>query len=238
MTPSIKISTQQNAARVAGFMYLQLAILAFAVTFVIRPGISTGNDYGLISSRILDSETIFRIGIICDLLGGAGNAVLAIALYTLLRPINEALALLAAFWRLADAIILGYLVYHSMVVLQLLKDPTYCAEFTSDQLKGFVHLCFDAQGASFNVGIFFYSLGSTLFCYLLLKSRYIPKSLSLWGVVGSVLAGASVLTVTLFPYLNPVLIPTCFAPVALFELVAGIWLLFGPWYPTSVSSRN
>jgi hypothetical protein len=221
-------SIQKNAARVAGFMYLLLSALAFAAAFAIRSPLLAGNDYGLISKRILHSETLFRIGMICDIVGGAGNAVLAIALYTVLKPVNENLSLLAAFWRLGETVILGYVVYNSIVVLQLLKDPGYSGAFTPGQLQGFVRLYFDAQGAGFNIGLFFYSLGSTLFCYLLCKSGFIPNWLSLWGVLGSLMAGICILITTVFPPAEALLVPAGYIPVGAFEVIAGFWLLFGP----------
>jgi Domain of unknown function (DUF4386) len=46
------------------------------------------------------SERLFRVGIATDLIGGACNAVLAVALYTMLKQVSSSLALLAAFWRL------------------------------------------------------------------------------------------------------------------------------------------
>src|SRR5580658_4040534 len=109
----MSLSTQKKSARLAGFMYLLLSVLAFTATFGIRARLLAGGDYSIISSRILHSETLFRIGMVCDMVGGAGNAILAIALYTLLRPVNESLSLLAAFWRLCETVILGYVVYNS-----------------------------------------------------------------------------------------------------------------------------
>src|SRR5580658_4989392 len=162
-------TTQKNAARTAGVMYLLLSVLAFTASFGIRSSLLAGDDYAIISSRILHSEGLFRIAMVCDLVGGAGNAILAIALFILLKPVNEGLSLLAAFWRLGETVILGYMVYNSMTVLQLLKDPGYSGAFTVNQLQGFIRLYFDAQGAGFTIGLLFYSFGSTLFCYLLLR---------------------------------------------------------------------
>jgi hypothetical protein len=223
----MQISTHKNAARIAGFMYLLLSVLAFTGSFGIRSRILSGDDYTLISSRILHAETLFRIGMVCDLLGGAGNAVLAVALYTLLKPVNEGLSLLAAFWRLCETVILGYLIYNSMVVLQLLKNTGYCSAFTVSQLAGLIRLYFDAQGAGFNIGLFFYSLGSTLFCYLLFRSGFISRALSLWGMLGSILAGISILTVTVLPHLEDALMPAAYIPVGIFEIVVGFRLLLG-----------
>jgi hypothetical protein len=220
--------TQKKAARIAGFMYLLLSVLAFTAAFGIRSRILAGDDYGIISNRILHAETFFRLGILCDLVGGAGNAVLAIALYTLLKPVNQSLSLLAAFWRLGETVILGYIVFHSMMALQLLKDPGYSNAFTPAELQGLVRSYFDAQGAGFSIGLFFYSLGSTLFCYLLFKSGLVPNWLSLWGMFGSLVAGLCLVATIVSPPLETFLIPAGYIPVGVFEVIAGFWLLFVP----------
>lgn len=220
-------ASQQQAARTAGFMYLLLSVLAFTASFAIRSPLLAGDDYRLIADRILHAETLFRISMVCDLVGGAGNAILAIALYTLLKPVNDNLSLLAAFWRLGETVLLGYMVYNSMMVMQLLKDPGYSGSFTPTQLQGLIRMYIDAQGAGFTIGLLFYSLGSSLFCYLLYRSGLIPKGLSLWGLLGSLLAGGTILSTLLFPWLETALIPAGYLPVGIFEIVVGCWLLFG-----------
>lgn len=60
-----------------------------------------------------------------------------------------------------------------------------------------------------SIGVVYYSLGSTLFCYLLLKSQYVPKVLAWWGLISSFVALVSTLAII----------------VGIFEIVTGFWLL-------------
>lgn len=71
----------------------------------------------------------------------------------------------------------------------------------------------------------FFGLGSGAFCVAWYQSRYIPRVLAAWGVLGSLLAAASTFVYTLSPALTSVVEPTCFVPIGTFELILDFWLL-------------
>lgn len=135
-------------------------------------------DVAQTAHNILASQSLFRTGIATDLIGGAGNAALAIAFYVMLRRAGPATALLAAFWRLGEAVILGLMTLNSMVVVHILSHSDRLAGLSVGQLQALAGIYLGAQGAEFGIGLVFYALGSTLFCYLLLKSRYVPGILA------------------------------------------------------------
>lgn len=199
------------------------ALAAFA-QFHIRSGILVPGDVVQTAHNILASRRLFRIGIAMDLIGGAGNAALAVAFYVMLRPVGPAMALLAAFWRLGETVILGHMTLNSMVVIHVLRHAGRFADFSVGQLQTLSSIYLGAQGAEFNIGLVFYALGSTLFCYLLLKSRYVPRILAWWGLLGSIIALVSALTPIVFPSASAIA-PNCYLPVGTFEIVAGFWLL-------------
>lgn len=216
---------QQTAARMAGSLYLFLGALAAFGQFYIRSGILVPGDVAQTAHNILASERLFRIGIASDLIGGAGNAALAVAFYVMLKPVGSGKALLAAFWRLGEAVILGHMTLNSMVVVNILSHSERLAGFSVEQTQTLANIYLGAQGAEFSIGLVFYSLGSTLFCYLLLKSRYIPSTLAWWGLLGSVISLLSSLTIIVFPAASGIA-PNCYIPVGTFEIVTGFWLLF------------
>jgi hypothetical protein len=216
---------QQTAARTAGFLYLFLGALAAFGQFYIRAGILVPGDVAQTAHNILASERLFRIGIASDLIGGAGNAALAVAFYVMLKPVGSGKALLAAFWRLGEAVILGHMTLNSMVVVHILSHSVRLAGFSVDQTHTLASIYLSAQGAEFSIGLVFYALGSTLFCYLLLRSGYIPNILAWWGLLGSVVSLLSALTIIVFPAASSIT-PNCYIPVGTFEIVTGFWLLF------------
>jgi hypothetical protein len=77
--------------------------------------------------NIVAHELQFRVGPAFEIVMFNCDVVLAVALYVLLEPINPALALLGAFWRLGNAIVLGVSVAFSLAAL----DFFYAAHLTS-----------------------------------------------------------------------------------------------------------
>jgi hypothetical protein len=215
---------QRTAASVAGFMYLFLGALAAFAEFYVRSGILVHGDAAQTAHNIIASERLFRVGLVCDLIGGACNAILAVAFYTMLKQLSTSLAMLAAFWRLGEAVILGHMTLNGMAALNILNPSALSGAFSSEQLQALASLFIGAQGDEFSIGLVYYSLGSTLFCYLLLKSKYVPKLLAWWGLISSFVALISTLAIIVFPGADGI-VPGCYAPVGIFEIVTGFWLL-------------
>jgi len=66
-----------------------LGALAAFSEFYVRSGILVYGDAAQTAHNIVASERLFRIGIATDLFGGACNAVLAVAFYTMLKQVNS-----------------------------------------------------------------------------------------------------------------------------------------------------
>jgi hypothetical protein len=110
------------------------------------------------------------------------------------------------------------------MALNLLTDTALSRAFSPAQVQSLANFYIGTQAAEFSIGLVYYSLGSTLFCYLLLKSEYVPRLLAWWGGVSSFGALVSTLAIMVFPVADGIA-PVCYAPVGIFEIVAGIWLL-------------
>jgi hypothetical protein len=150
--------------------------------------------------------------------------VLTWALYVLLRPVNRNLALLGAFFRLSELAVLSVATVNSLVVLKLLSGASYLKSFVPAQLHSLVMLAYNAQGLGMSVGFVLLGLGSAIFAYLLLKSRYVPKVLAGLGILSSLLLAFGTLAVVVFPGLGAMGM-AYMMPMGLYEVGLGFWLL-------------
>jgi hypothetical protein len=77
-----------------------------------------------------------------------------------------------------------------------------------------------------DVVMLFYGAGGALFCYLLFKSKCIPRIISGWGVIAYLsillLAPVNIIAPDLLSRLVRMII---FIPGLFFEVVIGVWLL-------------
>src|SRR6266849_4206157 len=150
---------------------------------------------------------------------------LVVALYVVLKPINRNVALLAAFWRLAECSIFALITLNDFVALQFLSGADYLRAFDTQQLPALAYTFVRVHDAGYLIGLVFFGLGSTVFAYLWFKSRYIPRWLAALGIFSSLLVAIVTLAIMVFPGLADVAIPLYFAPIFIFEVSLGLWLL-------------
>jgi len=205
---------EQRAARIAGFLYVltnATAILAFSI----RGRLLVRGDAAQTAKKILASTNLFRLGVVFELITIGAVIALVGALYVALRRVSPGLAFTAVLWRVAENVILAYVVMNELAALRL-------ATTTPALAQTFLGL----YGDGFRIGFFFLGLGSALFAYLFFKSRYIPRTLAVIGIVGSLLMAIAELSIMACPDLSRVIGMSYMAPIGIFEIVGGFWLLF------------
>jgi hypothetical protein len=217
--------SQRKAAKVAGFLYLFMMVTGVFAEFYARGQLIVRGDALQTARNIAASAQLFRIGIVSNLITFAGDVILVVALYVLLKPINRNVALLAAFWRLAECSILAVIALSDFAALRLLSGADYLRAFDTKQLQALAYLFVSVQAAGYRIGLVFFGLGSTVFSYLWFKSRYIPRGLAAWGIFSSLVVAIVTLAIMVFPTLAAVVIPIYFAPIFIFEVALGLWLL-------------
>ncbi len=223
---------QVHYARIAGFVYLLLIVLFMGGQFLISRVEGTG-DFALRLQHIASGQLFYRVGLVLELLASVFTVLLAYALYVVLRPVNERIARLALYWRLGEAFS-GLLAFTSFAVLSLQSDPKYLQSLGLVRMEAIVKLANSADFASFNITTLFFSFGSTLFFWLFLQTRYIPRVLSVLGAFASVVTLLTSLGDLVFPAYSNV-IQFGWIPIFVSEIATGIWLLA---YAVKVEPRS
>jgi hypothetical protein len=229
---------QRRWARVVGFSYLFALLPAIFAEFYVSGKLVSGDAIAT-AQNIIAHERLFRLGIASNLLVFAADVLLIAALYIVLERVNRRLALLATFFRLIETTILIVATLNDFYVLRLLSGASYLTTVSPDTLATLARVSVGAHGSAYGVGLLLFGLGSPVFCYLWLKSRYIPKWLAVWGLVASAWIGICAFAFVVFPELQNVITIGYFGgPIFLFELTIGLWLLIsGTRYPVP-GTRN
>jgi len=164
-------------ARVAGILYLIIAIAAiFGPTFV-RSNLIVPGDAATTANNIMASQSLFRAGIVSYLVIFLSEIVLSVLLYVLLKPVSKTLSLIAMVFRLAMTTIHGINLLNQFFALLLLSGAGYLTVFETDQLHTLVLLFLNAHEYGWWIGIVFFSLHVFLLGYLVFKSGYFPRIL-------------------------------------------------------------
>ena len=105
MTSSIEQSPQRYA-RTGGVLYLAIIVLGLFGEVFVRGTLVVSGDATATASAIAASESSWRAGLAGDLLMHVFDVPVIVVLYLLLRPVSEALALLATFFNLIQTAVL------------------------------------------------------------------------------------------------------------------------------------
>jgi hypothetical protein len=217
---------QRRWARVVGFSYLFALAPAVFAEFYVSGRLISDNAIAT-AQNIIAHERLFRLGIASNLLVFATDVVLVAALYIVLERVNRRLALVATFFRLIETTILIVAVLNDFYVLRLLSGASYLTTITPNVLAALARVSIGAHGSAYNVALLLFGFGSSVFCYLWLRSGYIPRPLAVWGLLASAWIGICAFTFVVFPELTKVISVGYYGgPIFLFELTIGLWLLF------------
>ena len=142
-------------------------------------------------------------------------------------PLGHArVAGLALLLRSAEAVLGAATVLISFVVLYVLGGNGRSNGFEPEQLQALAGPFLDVRTAGLDIVLIFIGLGATLFCYLLFRSKYIPRWLAGWGIFTYLSTLSLALASILFPS-HPLMLELVFYGVGeLFELTLGFWLVF------------
>jgi hypothetical protein len=221
--------SQRRAARVVGASYLlALPPALFTGIYVASQVVAHKSAAGM-AQWIMAHERLFRLGIASDLTAFAIDIALITALYIVLRPVSRGLALFATFVRLVETALFFSVSLKYFDVLALLSGADYLQGVETSQLQAMARLAISEHNAGYNVGLVLAGIGSSVFCWLWLKSAYIPKPLAALGVFASAMLALFTFAWIIVPeYAKIITVGIYGGPIFLFELSMGFWLLLKP----------
>ena len=138
------MNSLKRTARIAGALILIMSVPALFAFAYVGPRLIVPGDATATANNIMASEGLFRLGIVSDSLVFLIEFALVVMLYVLLKPVSKTLSLIAAFSRLAMAVIQGINLLNHLVPLLLLGGADYLTVFDPDQLHALALLFLDA----------------------------------------------------------------------------------------------
>jgi hypothetical protein len=191
-------------ARAAGVLYLIIIISGLFSELFVRSGIIVTGDANATAENIAANSFLFRIGFISDLIMVMSDVGVALLFYLLLKPVNQGLSMLAAFFRLAQATVLGINLLNFYLPLLLLGDANYLSSFTNEQLNSLSLLFLNAHSYGYLISGVFFGISCVVLGHLIFKAGYFPK----WLGILVVAAGISYLIDCVVNFLFPELAST------------------------------
>ncbi len=219
--------SQRCAARIFGVTYLlSLAVIMVAFARFYAPYLvwESGEQT---ARHFIGHENAIRLYLAGSFLYGVGTIVLLAALYVILRPVSRGIALFAAFSKLVYAVFWFVVLLDIFNALNVLGTTGSLRTLGSDSLAALAGLYISSGRDAYYIALVFHGLGSALFAWVFLQSRYIPRILAICGILGSLYEGFCGFSYLVVPRFGKILSPDWYElPLMIFELLLAAWLLY------------
>jgi len=183
-------------------------------------------------TNISNNALQMQASIVGEMFTAIGIVILGVLLFVTLKKQNGKIALVALGLYVIEAALLAASRIPAFSLLLVSQESVTAGHPAYLQALG--NLLYESQSFGYSLHILPFALGATLFYYLFFKSRYIPRVLSLWGLIAAPLALIGILFV-LFGYDVPIVV---FIPNLPFELGIGIWLLVRGFNSSAIASAS
>ena len=175
----------QRYARIAGLLFLISLVAGGLGEAYIPSKLIVSGDPAATVANLRNFDFLYRLGFATFLVESLCDVALAWILYALLRPVNQRLSLLAAFFGLmaTATFAIAELFYFAPVLV--LKGTGYLNSFSPDQLNALVLLSLKFYGFAGMIFTAYYGMAWIVRSYLMFRSSYLPKFLGvLMGIGG------------------------------------------------------
>ena len=179
------MTTLSKNARVAGALYILASAVGIVRLLYVPKTLFVHGNAAATAGNIAAHESLFRLGIVSYLVAGVIWLFVPLALYRLFQGVDKTLAV--------TMVILGSLMQAPTYIINtvtdaaallLVRGPDYFAAFTKQQREAFamlflsLHHHLDVANAIF-AGVWLIPFG-----LLVYKSRFLPRFLGVWLMIG------------------------------------------------------
>ncbi len=215
--------TSRTNARIAGITLL-LYIAVGITQMVLSSGMSSAGGTAAKLVLIAQHAPQVRINILLTLLTCVIALTLAVALYGLTRGVDRDLATLALCCRVGEGLMAAIAPMASLGLLWLATSGAGPGALDAGAVNALGAWLLKMRGWNTGVGATLFAVGSTLYCWLLLRGRMIPLPLAWLGLVASIVLVVGQ-PLQLIGLLSGTVMQFLWLPMAAFEIPLGFWLL-------------
>jgi hypothetical protein len=224
MTTKEKMNTNKITARIADISLRKAAIVAgigFLMSFI-------GAIFATLFVDIGDAATTannIMFGVFGFLIAILGDMVRAWALYVFFKQVNKSLALFSAWFMLVHDAIFGAAQLKLVFGSVLLSGADYLKVLEPNQMHALALLFSNVYTYGFQIGLFFFSFHLGILGYLVYKSGFAPRILSILLIVASLGYLINSIGTILSPNFPEIIWTVLMGPCLIGELALIVWLV-------------
>lgn len=219
------MTSNKKTARIAGLLYLAVVLTGiFSLAYVPTQLIVWDNPVTTFN-KIKTSETLFRLGIVSGLVCYVFFLLLPVALYKLLKPVNEFYAKLMVLLAVISVPISFINMQNKFAILTIIEGENL-KTFTNEHLQSQVMFYLNQYENGILLVSIFWGLWLFPFGYLVYKSGILPKVLGVLLMLGCLGYLLNFIGHSLIPNYSKIGISSYIRlPASLGEIGTCLWLL-------------
>lgn len=212
-------------ARLAGLLSLIALAAGMSAEFLVVDAAVVPGDAAGTASNILASELLYRLGLVANLADYTFYLGATVLLYELLKPVDKALALLAAASSLAGTAVVASALLYYLAPLFFLGDAPYLAALGTGQVQALAFLSHKLRAAGSNIAIMFFGFHLLFIGWLIAKSVFLPRIVGVLSAIGGLCFLINGFAYFLSPLIAAQLLPAILLPGILGQAALALWLL-------------
>ncbi|MDW5329651.1 DUF4386 domain-containing protein [Plantactinospora sp. KLBMP9567] len=214
------MQSPQRLARIAGLLYLAVAVLGGSAMFL-RTRFYEPGDPATTADKLTADAGLFRVAVAANLAASMCWLFTAMALYLLFKHVNANWAGAMVIFTAAGATMELLNMAHEVLALVLATDASGTGAFADALLL----LMFDLRHYGSLIAQIFFGLWLLPMGYLAYVSRMFPRALGVLLGIGCVGWIADTFVRLLAPNLGAALSPFLIAPAGIAEFTAILWMI-------------
>src|SRR5260370_5269253 len=218
------MSLGENPGRFAGLLYVLASIAGVFALIYVPSKLIVHGDATATANNIAASETLFRLGIAAELICQAGFIFVALALYQLLKGVNQRRASLMVTLIVVSIPIAFLNELNAIAALLLVRGAGFLSIFDKPQRDALAMLFLNLHGYGFDVAGIFWGLWLFPLGLLVYRSGFLPRVLGVVLMVNCFAYPINRFTSLVLPQYETI-ISRWTGPLQFGEVVFMLWLL-------------
>ncbi len=178
------MDSNKKTARIAGLLYLIVVLTGIFNLMYVPSKLIVWDNASVTFNNILESETLFRLGIVGGIICYTAFLILPIVLYKLLNQVNKTYAIGMVTLAVISVPLSLVNLLNKVNVLTLIGKAQYLQVIEADELQAQVLLYLDFYNNGIEIASVFWGLWLLPFGYLVFKSGFLPKILGICLMAG------------------------------------------------------
>jgi Domain of unknown function (DUF4386) len=218
------MNSNKKTARLAGLLYLILAILGSFSIMYVPSQIMVAGDATATANNILANEFLFRMGIVGDLISQVIFLLVAWVLYRLFKQVKEHQAKLMSILVIVGIPISFIASVFKITALMILKGGML-ESFEPEQIQDLVAILLKTSNYGIQMVQLYWGLWLIPFGLLVYKSGFIPRILGVFLILNGIAYIILSFTFQLFPEYSAIVFKFSTPFLFLGEIPIILWLL-------------